>query len=460
MPPLVRQHSSMSQIWAQLEHEIPDDVVASIPVEVFAPRDPGPDLAHAVDDTLAVIEEDLLFDALPTSTQQLTQPQATQSQEDTDIDEDVDMGDMGTPHTTVTSVLLNLNNRDVCLYEDWTCKPTAPSHDALRPPPLTLHEIIYDPPELDLRTWRALLLPRLAIPLKGKYHFSQTELNDRIQSQVKLGWKIFFVDWDVKQIYGDMCPSIGYPGEALSPLPIAIRSITESSYVGDPASIYETSTAWMLWGIEVKTIMVVGELTGIQMMRTGTLINIQIKDQTGICNVYYLISQAMQKEVHSDKVKQLTIGAYILVVGRLSAASEEQMHATTIITSICPQVVSENIYDLHYQISDHISRAISMYLIGRRVAVINGFYIALFKDLMLTQKEFSKVGDIAFEDPRVLVALPIIKRSMYRIQNQDPIAEVGVACLLKIALPRLARAHALVPEVIACIGSDVGWVAW
>ena len=70
---------------------------------------------------------------------------------------------------------------------------------------------------------------------------------------------------------------------------------------------------------------------------------------------------------------------------------------------------------------------------------------------MVTQKEFSRVADIAFEDSRVSVALPIIKRAMYRIQDQNPIAEVGVACLLKIALPRLARAHVLVPEVIAYV---------
>ncbi|KAM5530468.1 hypothetical protein V8D89_015865 [Ganoderma adspersum] len=392
--------------------------------------------------------------------EQRSQPQAAQSQDDTDVDEDVDMDDMGTPHTTVTSELLNVNTREICFYEDWTRTLTEPSSDAVHPPTLTLQQIIYNPPDLDLKTWRAVLLPRLSIPLKGKYHFSQHGLNERIRNQIMLGWKIFFPNWNVKKIYGDMCPSVGYPGEALSPLPIAIRSITESSYIGDPTSVYETSTAWMLWGIEVKTVMVVGEVTGIQTMRTGTLFNILIKDKTGWCNVYYLVSQSMQKEVLDDKIKQLTIGVYVLIVGHLSAGSEEQMHATTIITSICPQVVSENIFNLHYRISDHITRAFAMYLIGRRVAVINGFYIALFKDLMVTQKEFSRVADIAFEDPRISVALAILKCSMYRIQDQNPIAEVGVACLLKIALPRLACAHVLVPEVIAyvlpsCFSADL-----
>ena len=87
----------------------------------------------------------------------------------------------------------------------------------------------------------------------------------------------------------------------------------------------------------------------------------------------------------------------------------------------------------------------------RRVAVINGFFMAMFRDLMVTQKEFSRVGDISFEDPRVMLAVPIIKRAMYRIQDQNPVVEVGVACLLKIALARLARAHVLVPEVIAYV---------
>ena len=91
MPPLLRQHSSMSQIWEQLEREIPNDIVASIPVEVFNVHDPsasrspvlvrplsqqfpslgapaGPDLSHAVDDTFAIIEEDEIFDGLPPST--------------------------------------------------------------------------------------------------------------------------------------------------------------------------------------------------------------------------------------------------------------------------------------------------------------------------------------------------------------------------------------------------------
>lgn len=140
------------------------------------------------------------------------------------------MDDMGTPHTTVTSQLLNVNKRDICFYEDWTRTLTEPSPDAVRPPTLTLQQIVYDPPDLDLKTWRAVLLPRLAIPLKGKYHciyfhcsrtyhsivadakcsaVSQNGLNERIRSQITLGWKIFFLDWDVKEIYGDMCPSVG-----------------------------------------------------------------------------------------------------------------------------------------------------------------------------------------------------------------------------------------------------------
>ena len=149
---------------------------------------------------------------------------------DTDIDDDIDMDDMGTPHTTVTSQLLNINKRDICFYEDWTHSPTEPSHVAVHPPTLSLQQIVYDPPDLDLKTWRAILLPRLAIPLKGKYHciyflcsrtnrsvladtkcfaVSQNGLNERIRSQITLGWKIFFLEWDVKQIYGDMCPSVG-----------------------------------------------------------------------------------------------------------------------------------------------------------------------------------------------------------------------------------------------------------
>nr|VWP00288.1 Ecotin [Ganoderma boninense] len=163
----------MSQIWEQLEREIPDEVVASIPVEVFAVSDPDdpatPNLRHAVDDTLAAIEDDVVFEGLPTSTPPLSQPEDVQSQGDTDVDDDVDMDDMGIAHTAVTSELLNLNNRDVCLYEDWTYKHTAadPSSNTVRLPALTLQQIIYDPPELDLKTWRAMLLPRLAIPLKG-----------------------------------------------------------------------------------------------------------------------------------------------------------------------------------------------------------------------------------------------------------------------------------------------------
>lgn len=54
--------------------------------------------------------------------------------------------------------------------------------------------------------------------------------------------------------------------------------------------------------------MVVGEVTGIQTMRTGTLFNILIRDKTGRCNAYYLISQPMRKEVLDDKIKQLTYG--------------------------------------------------------------------------------------------------------------------------------------------------------
>lgn len=52
--------------------------------------------------------------------------------------------------------------------------------------------------------------------------------------------------------------------------------------------------------------MVVGEVTGIQTMRTGTLFNILIKDKTGRCNAYYLISEPMRNEILDDKIKQLT----------------------------------------------------------------------------------------------------------------------------------------------------------